>query len=962
MRIEDSQSILVENSGFYSSTRKNLIEILNSSEVRLHRLSVSFAGQNGVFIAQNSNNIVLDRCDISDNDGNGVHILDSSNIYILHRYSQYNKQDGVRIENAENVNLHDVFLANNHGNGLSILDAFTQGVRVIGCRFSSNQNGVFASAGAGIEIGTAQPREEDVNYFISHDNAGVYLSGVSTDAVIYNNIFGVPYFDTANPHQFGNNHGIILTDHIRDVNIDSNHIVHSKGNGILIQDGASNNKVLRNILHDNQLHGVLVQGSSTLGNVISHNSITRNRGRGIALANGGNSMQKGPEIDTVTWRGESIRGEVNAPDGSVVEVYYDHADQGLHIAGIGNVFRGRFDISGSYDPTMRLNALVITPNGDTSEFTPVELHPDAVDHFFFTSDQGGNRDIYYQGKPNTPPHRITHHSAADYSPHALQNGDGVLFVTEREGNPDIWYYQTRKREFFPLTSESSAEIDPFVEPDAKSFLFAADYAGSMNIYRLPFTSTGAPGSVSYDNGPIDGGRVRTAGYKHGMLIDSPANSGLESVSLFIQNNPAPFAWSLHDWVNNEPGRTALLEGTASPDSTGWHRIDLDGFAVPSRFVIVITMLENGAPILGHAESPPRRGYWLAFENTWEWVNAENLMIRVQFEIDPPQRLSNNNGENRYPAASPNGEEIAFSSFQNDSWDIWIMDRDGSNPRQITSDNSNNTKPVWSSNGQSLLFVSDRNGHSDVYRISKDGANLRRLTEYQGQDIDPVWSLDGERVLFSSDRGAGLEIYRMVNDDIYTDRLTFVTGNANQPHAAPFISSIVYGQRTPQSELSAYTDAINTSAVGLIIDLEPVPPVAKPGDTVEVAIQARDADHLANLALDLRYDPSVLRLISLQPSDSFTWDSMQSINPLSQPSSAGWMRWNWIQPVGLLGDIQVAHVVLEILPEVDDRQTLVYLASSSAFNSSLQAIELTAADARIDIDNGHTSIDHWMLFD
>jgi len=415
-------------------------------------------------------------------------------------------------------------------------------------------------------------------------------------------------------------------------------------------------------------------------------------------------------------------------------------------------------------------------------------------------------------------------------------------------------------------------------------------------------------------------------------------------------------------VNNEPERTALLEGTASPDSTGWHRIDLEGFAVPSRFVIVITMLESGAPILGHAESSPRRGYWLAFENTWEWVNAENLMIRVQFEIDPPQRLTNNNGENRFPAASPDGGEIAFCSFQNNSWNIWIMNRDGSNPRQITSGNSNNTKPVWSSNGQSVLFVSDRNGHPDVYQISKDGANLHRLTEYQGQDIDPVWSLDGERVLFCSDRSTGLEIYRMVNNDIYTDRLTFVTGNASQPHAAPFISSLVYGQRTPQTELSAYTDSINKRAVGLAIDLEPAPPIAKPGDTVEVAIHASNADHLANLALDLRYDPSVLRLISLQPSDSFTRDSMQSLNPLSPPSSDGWMRWNWIQPIGLLGDIQVAQVLLEILPEVDDRQTLVYLASSSAFNSSLQAIELATSDTRINIDNGHTSIDHWMLFD
>ena len=47
--------------------------------------------------------------------------------------------------------------------------------------------------------------------------------------------------------------------------------------------------------------------------------------------------------------------------------------------------------------------------------------------------------------------------------------------------------------------------------------------------------------------------------------------------------------------------------------------------------------------------------------------------------------------------SPDGERIAFYSglMQNGSWDVYVMQADGSNLKRLTQDAANNTNPRWS---------------------------------------------------------------------------------------------------------------------------------------------------------------------------------------------------------------------------------------------------------------------------
>lgn len=86
-------------------------------------------------------------------------------------------------------------------------------------------------------------------------------------------------------------------------------------------------------------------------------------------------------------------------------------------------------------------------------------------------------------------------------------------------------------------------------------------------------------------------------------------------------------------------------------------------------------------------------------------------------------------------------------------DIWLANRDGSDPRQLTSHPASETKPLFSPNGQWLAFSADYHGNDDVYVISINGGPAKRLTWHPSHDLVTDWSGDGEKVFFTSNRAA-----------------------------------------------------------------------------------------------------------------------------------------------------------------------------------------------------------------
>ncbi|MBO0800029.1 MAG: PD40 domain-containing protein, partial [Blastocatellia bacterium] len=103
--------------------------------------------------------------------------------------------------------------------------------------------------------------------------------------------------------------------------------------------------------------------------------------------------------------------------------------------------------------------------------------------------------------------------------------------------------------------------------------------------------------------------------------------------------------------------------------------------------------------------------------------------------------------------TPDGR-IVFSSFVNNNTDLYSMNPDGSNRTQLTANaGPDNIFPAVSPDGRYIVFTSNRTGARQIWRMDNDGRNQKQLTQQKGSAQYPAFSPDGSDVFYIK-RGAG----------------------------------------------------------------------------------------------------------------------------------------------------------------------------------------------------------------
>jgi len=122
------------------------------------------------------------------------------------------------------------------------------------------------------------------------------------------------------------------------------------------------------------------------------------------------------------------------------------------------------------------------------------------------------------------------------------------------------------------------------------------------------------------------------------------------------------------------------------------------------------------------------------------------------------------------------DTIAFESRRalngtdnaNTSFNIWVMNADGSSAQaltQLTANGADSLHPVWSPDGSKIVFSSTRaldgsnnpnqpGATPNIWVMNADGTSARALTQLtanSASSLEPVWSPDGSKIAFLSTR-------------------------------------------------------------------------------------------------------------------------------------------------------------------------------------------------------------------
>ncbi|EJC6791758.1 Tol-Pal system protein TolB [Vibrio parahaemolyticus] len=125
-----------------------------------------------------------------------------------------------------------------------------------------------------------------------------------------------------------------------------------------------------------------------------------------------------------------------------------------------------------------------------------------------------------------------------------------------------------------------------------------------------------------------------------------------------------------------------------------------------------------------------------------------------------------------PAWSPDGQKLAYVSFQNGQAEIFIMNIYTGEREKITSYPRHNGAPRFSPDGNKLALVLSKTGTLQVYTFDLKTRKLTQITRSRSNNTEPFWHPDGKSLIFTSDRGGKPQIYQVNLGSGSIDRLTW----------------------------------------------------------------------------------------------------------------------------------------------------------------------------------------------
>lgn len=307
------------------------------------------------------------------------------------------------------------------------------------------------------------------------------------------------------------------------------------------------------------------------------------------------------------------------------------------------------------------------------------------------------------------------------------DGSTIAFNSDRDGNPDIWVIGPDGTGRKNLTADNEgSDTYPIWSPDGKFIAFDSDRAGNSDIWIMNSDGSNLWNLTEDDTN------------SNGAKAWSPDGTQMA----FTSNTLSPLSTQL--WV-------MAIDGTGKRNLTPAPELDrVLGFVWSSSstqiaFVTLDALTRDGS----------KTSLWLSHLD-----GATPKLLLTDVEILDM-------------AWSPNDSQELAITLTGSRSDIWLLnvetgEKSDLTAGSITRDLRYNFAPAWSPDGEKIAFVSDRAKNPDevmpvngrnIWLMDKDGSNPVNLTPtVMGQNLAPSWSPDGVHITFWTWEGELTQIW------------------------------------------------------------------------------------------------------------------------------------------------------------------------------------------------------------